>query len=100
MEDVMSDRLKLWFMLGVLAAGLFAIFLERAPAQNKNSSTVTPADYLKWRNEFKNWGRWGALPKKALAQSGSSKTVSSSPWRTPSRKKLTPKFPTAASFIA
>ena len=56
----MLDRLKLWLMLGVLGAGLFAIFLERTPAQNKTSGTVTPADYLKWRNELKNWGRWGA----------------------------------------
>src|SRR5438132_1948181 len=56
----MLDRLKLWLMLAVLPAGLFAIFLERTPAQNKTSATVTPADYLKWRNEFKNWGRWGA----------------------------------------
>jgi kynurenine formamidase len=23
------------------------------------SSAVTPADYRRWRDEFKNWGRWG-----------------------------------------
>ena len=56
----MSDRLKLWLIAGILAAGLCAIFIGRAPAQNKPSSSVTPADYLKWRNQFKNWGRWGA----------------------------------------
>ena len=34
----MLDRLKLWFVLGVLAAGLFAIFLQRAPGQSKSSA--------------------------------------------------------------
>ena len=60
MEDIMAHRLKLWLVVVILVAGLFAISLERAPGQNKSSATVTPADYLKWRNEFKNWGRWGA----------------------------------------
>ena len=56
----MSDRLKLWLIAGIVASGLCAIFIGRAPAQNKPSSSVTPADYLKWRSQFKNWGRWGA----------------------------------------
>ena len=56
----MSDRLKLWLIAGIVASGLCAIFIGRAPAQNKPSSSVAPADYLKWRNQFKNWGRWGA----------------------------------------
>jgi kynurenine formamidase len=56
----MLDRLKLWFIVGILASGLCAIFIGRAPAQNKPYSSVTPADYLKWRSQFKNWGRWGA----------------------------------------
>jgi len=63
----MSDRLKLWSMLAVLAAGLFYIFIERTPAQDKAPSTVTPADYLKWRNEFKTWGRWGADDQRGMS---------------------------------
>src|SRR5438445_9027571 len=60
MEDIMAHRRKLLLAVALVSAGLFAIFLQRAPGQNKSSATVTPADYLKWRNEFKNWGRWGA----------------------------------------
>jgi kynurenine formamidase len=50
----------LWLIVGILASGLCAIFIGRAPAQNKPASSATPADYLKWRSQFKNWGRWGA----------------------------------------
>ena len=56
----MPYRLKLWLIAGIVASGLCAIFIGRAPAQNNPASSVTPADYLKWRNQFKNWGRWGA----------------------------------------
>src|SRR2546427_7564874 len=63
----MAHRRKLWLVVVILVAGLFAIFLERAPGQNKRSATVTPADYLKWRNEFKNWGRWGADDQRGVS---------------------------------
>jgi kynurenine formamidase len=43
-------------VLALLVLG--AMLLKSAPGQNK-SSTATPADYLRWRSEFKNWGRWG-----------------------------------------
>src|ERR1700688_1851148 len=56
----MAHRLKLLFAFGLLSFGLLAIFLQRAPGQNKSSSTATPADYLRWRNDLRNWGRWGA----------------------------------------
>src|SRR6266404_3346868 len=39
-----------------LAVGAVA---SRALGQN-SGSTATPADYLRWRSEMKNWGRWGA----------------------------------------
>jgi len=29
------------------------------PLAQGQSETVTPADYLRWRTEFRNWGRWG-----------------------------------------
>jgi kynurenine formamidase len=43
---------------GVLAAIGFAVFQRSASGQG-GASSATPADYARWRNEFKNWGRWG-----------------------------------------
>src|SRR5262249_58269832 len=34
--------------------------LEISMGQNQ----VTPADYQRWRTEYKNWGRWGADDQK------------------------------------
>jgi len=44
---------------GVLVVALVAVgaFLYRARGQSK--ATATPAEYARWRNEMKNWGRWG-----------------------------------------
>jgi len=55
----MAQRLR-WVALGMALASLLAIFLQRAPSQSKSSAAATPADYLRWRMEMKNWGRWGA----------------------------------------
>ena len=33
----------------------------------ESGSTVTPADYLRWRTELRNWGRWGANDQKGTA---------------------------------
>ena len=55
----MAQRLR-WLALGVALASLLGIFLQRAPSQSKSSAAATPADYLRWRREMKNWGRWGA----------------------------------------
>ncbi len=55
----MAQRLR-WLALGMALASLLAIFLQRAPSQSKGSAAATPADYLRWRMEMKNWGRWGA----------------------------------------
>src|SRR5260370_32086330 len=67
----MRHRIELWLVLALLFAGLFAIFLPAAPAQNQSAanaaSTVTPADYLKWRNEYKNWRRWGADDQRGVS---------------------------------
>ncbi len=63
----MRHRIELSLVLGLLIAGLLAIFLPPAPAQNQTSATVTPADYLKWRNEYKNWGRWGADDQRGVS---------------------------------
>jgi hypothetical protein len=40
----------------ILGSGLLLAVLY---GQSKSSTTATPADYLRWRKEFKNWGRWG-----------------------------------------
>jgi hypothetical protein len=44
----------------LLLAG--TLLLSRPPAQGQTASPkdVTPADYLRWQTEYKNWGRWGA----------------------------------------
>ena len=43
----------LTFGAGVLASQLFA------QSQGKSAASVTPADYQRWKTEYKNWGRWG-----------------------------------------
>src|SRR6266478_6459091 len=40
-------------------AGLLGVPKSRVQGQTKRQAAVTPADYLRWRMEFKNWGRWG-----------------------------------------
>ena len=56
----MDRREKLLLLLGgLLLIGAVAIAPFFARGQSK-TSTVTPADYLRWKTEFKNWGRWGA----------------------------------------
>ena len=56
----MSRHLRFLLAVGLLFSGVVWISLQRAQGQAKSSSPATPADYLKWRNEMKNWGRWGA----------------------------------------
>jgi kynurenine formamidase len=60
MEGTMSRHLRFLLAVGLLFSGVVWISLQRAQGQAKSSSPATPADYLKWRNEMKNWGRWGA----------------------------------------
>lgn len=44
--------------LGGLLSVVVVGFALRSAAQTAGSA-ATPADYLRWRNEYKNWGRWG-----------------------------------------
>jgi hypothetical protein len=39
-----------------------ALVVIRPPVRGQTASPkdVTPADYLRWQKEYKNWGRWGA----------------------------------------
>jgi kynurenine formamidase len=59
MEDDMERRLKLLLAVGLFFAGALGISLRLSQGQDRSQATVTPADYLRWRTEFKNWGRWG-----------------------------------------
>ena len=67
----MRPRLKLLLVGALLPAWFFGIFCQPVSGQTEGPTTTTsaanpaatspatPADYLRWRNEFKNWGRWG-----------------------------------------
>jgi len=48
----------------VLGSGFLLAVLTGIPplaqGQTKSTTAATPADYLRWRTELKNWGRWGA----------------------------------------
>src|SRR5260370_11815637 len=57
-EDTMERCLKL-VLARALLAGLLGVSQPLAQGQTKSPAAVTPADYLRWRMEFKNWGRWG-----------------------------------------
>ena len=49
-------------LLVVAAAGI-----SRLSAQGQSRAAVTPADYLRWRTELRNWGRWGPNDQKGTA---------------------------------
>jgi kynurenine formamidase len=57
----MKRSLRFTLVGGVLLAVAFEISIGHAGPQ---PATVTPADYLRWRTEYKNWGRWGADDQK------------------------------------
>src|SRR5579864_9235846 len=55
----MARRLRLLVAGGLIfAAGVLAS-PQLTQGQGRAPSTVTPADYQRWKAEFKNWGRWG-----------------------------------------
>ncbi len=60
MKAYVKPRIAGLLFLIVLLQG--ALLISRAPLQGKSQDggAVTPADYLRWQTEFKNWGRWGA----------------------------------------
>ena len=55
----MNRRSKLMLLAGgLLLTG--TITMTRFFAQGQSSAAgVNPADYIRWRSEFSNWGRWG-----------------------------------------
>lgn len=63
----MNRHLRALLAAGLLLAAVMGFLFRRAQGQNKVQSTATPADYLKWRGEFKNWGRWGADDERGVS---------------------------------
>ena len=62
----MNIRLKAAAMaIALLLAAVAGI--SRLNAQAPNRPAVTPADYLRWRTELRNWGRWGPDDQKGTA---------------------------------
>src|SRR5216684_1997605 len=55
----MCHRRKLFCVAGFLVIVAAGISPRPVRCQSTPTSTVTPADYLKWKDQFKNWGRWG-----------------------------------------
>jgi len=67
MERRFSHRVsQLLLASGLIAAFGFGAFGTLAHAQD-DPGTVTPQDYVRWRTELRNWGRWGANDQKGTA---------------------------------
>src|SRR5437870_6756318 len=49
------------------AAGQTSSASSASSAPPARSAAVTPADYLRWRTELRNWGRWGPNDQKGTA---------------------------------
>jgi len=76
----MEDRMGRRFATATAAALLLA-WLGGALALGAQGSAgapaATPADYLRWRNEMKNWGRWGPNDTRGASNLISSSKVQS-----------------------
>lgn len=55
----MEHRFELLLASGLVLASVFGVSQVSVQGQSKSPTPVTPADYFRWRMEFKNWGRWG-----------------------------------------
>jgi len=44
-----------------------AVLLFGGAIYGQTGPAVTPADYLRWRTEVRNWGRWGPNDQKGTA---------------------------------
>jgi kynurenine formamidase len=58
----MERFLKFTLVSGFLLAAALEVSIGQS--RNQGPAGVTPADYLRWRTEYKNWGRWGADDQK------------------------------------
>ena len=57
----MEAEMRRVVVIGAVAMVLLAVpvIIAQQKAQRPAASGVTPADYLRWRTELRNWGRWG-----------------------------------------
>ena len=60
----MTHRFSFVLVTVLVLAG--AVSRSQQPTQPAGS-TVTPADYLRWSTELRNWGRWGPNDQKGPA---------------------------------
>lgn len=61
----MKRPVGLLIVMGLCLAAAVSVFDQRARGQGRGA--VTPADYLRWRTELRNWGRWGPTDQKGTA---------------------------------
>jgi kynurenine formamidase len=54
----MNRRLEYMLVGGLFLTGGLTI-TGLYPQSQSTATSVMPADYIRWRSEFKNWGRWG-----------------------------------------
>jgi len=64
--DTTTRRLSTLAATALLLAAAIGIFEQHARGQARPAA-VTPADYLRWRTELRNWGRWGPNDQKGTA---------------------------------
>jgi kynurenine formamidase len=57
-------NLKLALVVTAFVAAAVGALAQTQPRPVVPGSSVTPADYLRWRDTLKNWGRWGADDQK------------------------------------
>jgi len=62
----MRRKLALMVVGGVLLGWVLGISQRPATGQTKTAATVTPEEYLKWKDQFKTWGRWGADDQRGM----------------------------------
>jgi kynurenine formamidase len=60
----MNTRFNAAAVVGLLLA---AAAISHLSGQSQARARVTPADYLRWRTELRNWGRWGPDDQKGTA---------------------------------
>ena len=63
----MLTRFKLSLAAALLLAAAIGASQQNSRGQGKSSPAATPADYIRWRGEMKNWGRWGADDQRGVS---------------------------------
>ena len=62
-----NNLFKMLMAGALLLAGSLEVSHIRAQNQAGAKPLATPTDYLRWRGELKNWGRWGANDEKGTS---------------------------------